>query len=334
MEALPASVQVGNLTLHIGRVMTQLPDSEAKLLHSALHGEMPKEPLAHSPDKDGLYSYVIGAKDYFGSAHLPRQFPGRMMVTCALDPALGLKSVLISDLGRGEVYCQAGFDSPAMATQTPPSEQAASSMAAQPLSRTNLSVFLNDDLSKELIGPHNPQDRDLQQHSSASVSTQSMDFSHDGSAGASIGVPGHSQTQPNQSTRSEPYPASSQAGSTSSAVKGSTSTRVQDPDNPGKTITLGALRKRQKVTDPETGQTVSKNALSKRQKVTDPKTGETVSKNALSKRQKVTDPKTGETVSKSALYSRQKVTDPKTGETVSKSALYGRQKRRAKAESA
>jgi hypothetical protein len=91
-----------------------------------------------------------------------------------------------------------------------------------------------------------------------------MDFSHDGSAGASIGVPGRSRAQ--QSARSEPYPASSQAGSTSSAVKGSNSTRVQDPDNPGKTVTLGALRKRQKVTDPKTGETVSKTALYGRQK--------------------------------------------------------------------
>ncbi|MBF7142742.1 MULTISPECIES: hypothetical protein [Pseudomonas] len=168
--------------------MTVLSDSEAELLHSALRSEMPKEPLASSPDKDGVYSYVIGATDYFASAHLPRQGPERMMVSCALDPSLGLQSVVISDLKSGHAYCQAHFEPPHMATQTPASEQAPSSMAGQPPSRTHLSVFSNSDLMKELIQGHNPQDEELRQGSGASVSTQSRVFSHNGSAGASAEV--------------------------------------------------------------------------------------------------------------------------------------------------
>ncbi|MEX5571287.1 hypothetical protein Q1J55_26220 [Pseudomonas syringae] len=42
--------------------------------------------------------------------------------------------------------------------------------------------------------------------------------------------------------------------------------RLPDPGNPAKMITLGTLRARQKVTDPETGETVSKTALYGRQK--------------------------------------------------------------------
>jgi hypothetical protein len=201
MTALPACVQVGNLTLHAGRVMTALSDSEAQLLHSALQPETPKETFAPSPDNDGVYSYVIGAKDYFAPVHLPRQFPERMIVSCALDPSLGLKNVVISDLKSGTVYCQAHFDRPAMATQAPASEQAASSMAAN--------------------CKHTP--------------------------GGVVSM------------------ASSQSDSTSSVLKGSNSKRVQDPDNPDKTVSLGALRLRQKVTDPDTGETISKNALRKRQ---------------------------------------------------------------------
>ena len=339
IAALPASVKIDNLTFHVGRVMTALSDSEAELLDSALSSETPKESLAHSPDKDGVYSYVIGAKDYFAS-HLPRQYPERMMLSCELDPSLGLKSVVISELKRdlkmGQIYCQAHFEPPHMATQAPASEQAASSMAALPPSRTNLSVFSNSDLMKELIQRHNPQDEGLRQGSGASVTTQSMAFSHNGSAGPSAGVPEPSRSRPAQAAPSEPYP-SSQSGASSSRGK---NVRVPDPEHPGQTISRAALASRkhdrQQVPDPEhPGQTLSRNALSKRQQVPDPEhPGQTISRGVLSQRQQVPDPEhPGQTISRAALasrkYDRQQVPDPQhLGQTISRAALRQRKQER------
>ncbi|MFC6478443.1 hypothetical protein ACFQDN_20910 [Pseudomonas asuensis] len=257
IAALPASVQVGNLTFHIGRLMTRLSDTKAQLLHSALRSETPKEPLAHSPDKpdnDGVYTYVIGAQDYFASMHLPRQYPERMMLSCALDPSLGLKRVVISELKRdltmGQVYCQAHFEPPHMATQTPASVLAAQDSSGQ--------------LTRALVIQGNPQDLEgAPLPSGVSVSTPSMLFSHDGSAGASTGMPGPSRSRPAHTARSEPYPASSQSGASSSRGRNA---RVPDPEHPGQTISRNALSQRQQVPDPEhPGQTISRAALTTRQ---------------------------------------------------------------------
>jgi len=252
MEALPTSVQVGNLTFHVGRLMTTLSDSEAELLHSALHGETPKEIFSTLPDHDGVYSYLVRTEDYSASALLPR-FPERMMVTCLFDPNLGLKNLLICDAKpEGEVYCQAYFEPPAMATRTP---SPSSHLAAQ---------YSRGQLAQAMIRQHNTQDLSGEPlPSGASVSTQSMVFSNDGSAG----VPGPSRTQPNQSARSEPYPASSQSGA--SSLRGRNA-RVPDPEHPGETISRNALSKRkhdrQPVPDPEhPGETISRHALNKRQ---------------------------------------------------------------------
>lgn len=224
VAALPASVHIGNLTLHVGHVMTALSDSEAQVLHWALHSETPKETFAHSPDEDGVYSCVIGAKDYFECAHLPRQYPERMMLSCELDASLGLKSVVISDLNRdlkmGQVYCRAYFDHLARATQTPTSEQAASSMASLPPSRTNLSFFTNSELTNEFIQRHNPQDfLEDPLPSQVSNSAESMTFTHDNSADTGSVSLGPIRAHRSDTNRTQPYPASSQSGSASEVTR-------------------------------------------------------------------------------------------------------------------
>lgn len=168
----------------------------------------------------------------------------------------------------------------------------------------------------------------------ASVGTQSMVFSHGGSAVNAPGVPGPSKKPPAHAARSEPFAGSPQSDATPLVLKGANSKRVEDPDNPGKFVTLGTLRSRQKVKDPKTGEMVSIATLRNRQKVKDPETGDIVTKTALRQRRKVLDSETGEMVSAPTLRNRQKVKDPKTGQTLSKAALTKREERRAKAETA
>lgn len=128
------------------------------------------------------------------------------------------------------------------------------------------------------------------------------------------------------SARNEQYWAASQLNASPSVLKGANSKRVQDPGHPEKMITLAALRRREKVEDPETGELLQLGTLRERQKVTDPVTGEIVSKAALRERQKVTDPETGKKVSPSTLFSRQKAKDPGTNEIISQGAMYARKR--------
>ena len=142
IPALSASVQVGNLTLHIGQLLTKLTPHSAELLHGALHSEIPKEDHKDLSEFNGTYSYVIGAKDYVAPVHLPRQFPAQMEVKCSFDRSMSLKSVVISDLNNGDVYCKAYFAPAAMTTLTPPHpKQTAPLASALSTSRTNLSLY-------------------------------------------------------------------------------------------------------------------------------------------------------------------------------------------------
>ena len=110
--ALATSVQVGDHTYQIGRLMTILSDHEAQLLHGALHPGTQKEHLSDETDKPGLINYAIGAKDYFSSVHLPQHYPPRMVVTCAQDNSQ-INRLIISDPPNKHVYCDARFESPA-----------------------------------------------------------------------------------------------------------------------------------------------------------------------------------------------------------------------------
>ncbi|ELY1861841.1 hypothetical protein [Serratia marcescens] len=118
--ALPAALQVGDHTFPVGRVVTALSGFETELLHHALHGDTPKEPLSDSPDSDGVFSYTLGAKDYFDDGRLPAYFPERMMATCALNATSGLEQMIIRDMHSENIYCHAHFDSSATAQRSEP----------------------------------------------------------------------------------------------------------------------------------------------------------------------------------------------------------------------
>jgi hypothetical protein len=119
-------------------------------------------------------------------------------------------------------------------------------------------------MAQAMVLQNNPQDfSGPRLPSGASDSTQSMVFSHDGSAGASTGVPGPSRNRSAHAANSGRYPTSSQSGA---PALGDRNARVPDPEHPGQTISRSALRMREKVTDPETGETVSRGALSNRQR--------------------------------------------------------------------
>ena len=119
----------------------------------------------------------------------------------------------------------------------------------QPSVSTHLATpYSRSQLTEAIIRQNSPQDfSGAPLPSGASVRTPYTVFSHEGSA-ASTGVPGRSRTRPAQTARSEPYPAPSQSGA-SSSLGGST--RVADPRHPGQTISRGALTQRQQVPDPE-----------------------------------------------------------------------------------
>jgi len=116
-----------------------------------------------------------------------------MTVSCTLDPSIGLKDVVISELMRDfnieQIYFQVHFEPPQMATQASASEQATSSMGALPSSRTNLSVYPDSDLQTELIKRQNLHDEELSQLSVAST-----------------GVPGPSRTRAVHTARHSLYP--------------------------------------------------------------------------------------------------------------------------------
>jgi hypothetical protein len=113
---LPASVNVGPLTLHIGRLVTTLPENEIRLLHSALDASAAKALLTGSPTADGLCSYHIQPKDHVASLHLPSQLSEKMLVSFEFDHAMNIKQMLVGSV-QGKIYCQAYFEPAAMADQ-------------------------------------------------------------------------------------------------------------------------------------------------------------------------------------------------------------------------
>ena len=143
-------------------------------------------------------------------------------------------------------------EAPSVTSEQPPSPS--SHLAAQ---------YSRGQLARAMIQQNNPQDfSDKQLPSGTSVSTQSMVFSQDGSTGASTGVPGPSRTRLPQTARSEPSPASSQSGASSSRGRNA---QVPDPAHPGQTISRDLRKNRQQVDDPaQPGQTISRSQLNTR----------------------------------------------------------------------
>ncbi|MFC6478891.1 hypothetical protein ACFQDN_23545 [Pseudomonas asuensis] len=126
-----SSITVGTLTLPLGRVMNTLSEVEQEAFHLAVSAKTPKQRLSDGPDSNGLFTYAIGAKDYFSGSHLPAKFPEPLLVTCTLDPALNVSRLLMGDL-NGRVYCDAHLDTPHPAAA---STSAGPSLAAPPAQR-------------------------------------------------------------------------------------------------------------------------------------------------------------------------------------------------------
>ncbi|MFC6478736.1 hypothetical protein ACFQDN_22485 [Pseudomonas asuensis] len=123
-----SSITVGTLTLPLGRVMNTLSEVEQEAFHLAVSAKTPKQRLSDGPDSNGLFTYAIGATDYFSGSHLPAKFPEPLLVTCTLDPALNVSRLLMGDL-NGRVYCDAHLDTPHPAAA---STSAGPSLAAPP----------------------------------------------------------------------------------------------------------------------------------------------------------------------------------------------------------
>ncbi|MFC6478735.1 hypothetical protein ACFQDN_22480 [Pseudomonas asuensis] len=126
-----SSITVGTLTLPLGRVMNTLSEVEQEAFHLAVSAKTPKQRLSVAPDSNGLFTYAIGATDYFSGSHLPAKFPEPLLVTCTLDPALNVSRLLMGDL-NGRVYCDAHLDTPHPASA---STSAGPSLAAPPAQR-------------------------------------------------------------------------------------------------------------------------------------------------------------------------------------------------------
>ncbi|ELY1861840.1 hypothetical protein SL013_001250 [Serratia marcescens] len=152
--ALPAALQVGDHTFPVGRVVTALSGFETELLHHALHGDTPKEPLSDSPDSDGVFSYTLGAKDYFDDGRLPAYFPERMMATCALNATSGLEQMIIRDMHSENIYCHAHFDSSATAQRSEPEAVTfqASQCKHKPGGMISLETFTGCDVTDDELG--------------------------------------------------------------------------------------------------------------------------------------------------------------------------------------
>ncbi|MFC6478895.1 hypothetical protein ACFQDN_23565 [Pseudomonas asuensis] len=125
-----SSITVGTLTLPLGRVMNTLSEVEQEAFHLAVSAKTPKQRLSDGPDSNGLFTYAIGAKDYFSGSHLPAKFPEPLLVTCTLDPALNVSRLLIGDL-NGRVYCDAHLETPHPAAASTSAEPSSAAPPAQ-----------------------------------------------------------------------------------------------------------------------------------------------------------------------------------------------------------
>ena len=105
---LPPSVTVESSTFHTGRVITSLSATEKLVLESALHPDIPKQPVGEMSNQ-GLITYTIGAQHYFSSGHIPKQLPHQMIVSCHLDKAMSLDRVIVADMNN-HIYCNALFE--------------------------------------------------------------------------------------------------------------------------------------------------------------------------------------------------------------------------------
>jgi hypothetical protein len=135
---LPGYVQVGYLTLHVGRPLTALSEAQASLLHSALHANTLKEPCTDLPVTGSLYSYLINATQNVDRSHLTQQPLERMMVSCEFDHAMNIRQMFVGSI-QGKIYCQAYFEVAAMADQALNPERMAASRGGP--QRTNLALF-------------------------------------------------------------------------------------------------------------------------------------------------------------------------------------------------
>ncbi|MFC6478850.1 hypothetical protein ACFQDN_23275 [Pseudomonas asuensis] len=108
--------------------MNTLSEVEQEAFHLAVSTKTPKQRLSDGPDSNGLFTYAIGATDYFSGSHLPAKFPEPLLVTCTLDPALNVSRLLMGDL-NGRVYCDAHLETPHPAAA---STSAGPSLAAPP----------------------------------------------------------------------------------------------------------------------------------------------------------------------------------------------------------
>ncbi|MFC6478843.1 hypothetical protein ACFQDN_23225 [Pseudomonas asuensis] len=125
-----SSITVGTLTLPLGRVMNTLSEVEQEAFHLAVSAKTPKQRLSVAPDSNGLFTYAIGAKDYFSGSHLPAKFPEPLLVTCTLDPALNVSRLLMGDL-NGRVYCDAHLETPHPAAASTSAEPSSAAPPAQ-----------------------------------------------------------------------------------------------------------------------------------------------------------------------------------------------------------
>ncbi|MFC6478822.1 hypothetical protein ACFQDN_23080 [Pseudomonas asuensis] len=125
-----SSITVGTLTLPLGRVMNTLSEVEQEAFHLAVSAKTPKQRLSVAPDSNGLFTYAIGATDYFSGSHLPAKFPEPLLVTCTLDPALNVSRLLMGDL-NGRVYCDAHLETPHPAAASTSAEPSSAAPPAQ-----------------------------------------------------------------------------------------------------------------------------------------------------------------------------------------------------------
>ncbi|MFC6478853.1 hypothetical protein ACFQDN_23290 [Pseudomonas asuensis] len=125
-----SSITVGTLTLPLGRVMNTLSEVEQEAFHLAVSTKTPKQRLSDGPDSNGLFTYAIGATDYFSGSHLPAKFPEPLLVTCTLDPALNVSRLLMGDL-NGRVYCDAHLETPHPAAASTSAEPSSAAPPAQ-----------------------------------------------------------------------------------------------------------------------------------------------------------------------------------------------------------
>ncbi|MFC6478854.1 hypothetical protein ACFQDN_23295 [Pseudomonas asuensis] len=125
-----SSITVGTLTLPLGRVMNTLSEVEQEAFHLAVSAKTPKQRLSDGPDSNGLFTYAIGATDYFSGSHLPAKFPEPLLVTCTLDPALNVSRLLMGDL-NGRVYCDAHLETPHPAAASTSAEPSSAAPPAQ-----------------------------------------------------------------------------------------------------------------------------------------------------------------------------------------------------------